>query len=121
MQLECGHVFHANCVLKLLKNKWNTLKISFAFMHCPSCKAEIKETRCKPINDELQKLNYLKKQVEQKAIEVAENEGLPNAERLTTPGDPYEGKLLDLALHSCTFFECNDCKRPYFGGLADCQ
>ena len=38
IKLGCGHVFHANCVLKLLKHGWNTLKISFAFASCPSCK-----------------------------------------------------------------------------------
>ena len=38
-----------------------------------------------------------------------------------TPGDPYEGDLLGLALHSCSFFECYDCKKPYFGGMVDCQ
>ena len=36
--LLCGHTFHADCVLKLLRHKWNTLKISFAFMNCPTCK-----------------------------------------------------------------------------------
>ena len=24
-------------------------------------------------------------------------------------------------MHSCTFYECHDCKKPYFGGMADCQ
>ena len=54
-------------------------------------------------------------------MDVAQNQGLPSAERLTTPGDHFEGKPLELALHTCTFFECHECKKPYFGGLADCQ
>ena len=117
----CGHVFHADCVLKMLQTRWSTAKISFAFMQCPTCKAEISETRCQPIMDELTKLRDLKKKIEKLAMEVAEGQGLPNSERLTTPGDPYEGKMLELALHSCTFYECFDCKKPYFGGMADCQ
>ena len=71
--------------------------------------------------DELTKLRELKTKIEKLAMEVAEGQGLPNSERLTTPGDPYEGKMLELALHSCTFYECFDCKKPYFGGMADCQ
>ena len=37
----CGHVFHANCVLMLLTHKWSTLKITFGYLDCPSCKQEI--------------------------------------------------------------------------------
>ena len=90
-------------------------------MQCPACKAEIEETTYEPIVNELAQLRNLKAQVEKMALEVSEVQGLPNAERLTTPGDIYEGKELELAMHSCTFFECNDCKKPYFGGTADCM
>ena len=24
-------------------------------------------------------------------------------------------------MHKCTFYECFKCKKPYFGGLIDCQ
>lgn len=34
-KLGCGHVFHTNCVVNLLKHRWTILKISFAFMSCP--------------------------------------------------------------------------------------
>ena len=44
------------------------------------------------------------------ALNVAEKQGLDQDERLTKPGDRFEGKLLDLAMHSCTFYECFDCK-----------
>ena len=38
VELGCGHVFHANCVLELLKHRWASLRITFAFMNCPQCK-----------------------------------------------------------------------------------
>jgi len=41
VRLTCGHVFHANCVLMMLKHKWSTTKISFGYLDCPSCKQEI--------------------------------------------------------------------------------
>lgn len=59
--MTCGHVFHANCVLQLLKHRWSTLKISFAFMQCPTCKAEIDETQCEEIVAELKDLKNKKK------------------------------------------------------------
>lgn len=42
-RLECGHIFHANCVSDLLKHGWSSLKISFAYLSCPSCKTPITE------------------------------------------------------------------------------
>ena len=120
VRLGCGHVFHSNCVLQLLQHKWNTLKISFAFMACPTCKQEIKETTCPEINAEIARLSQLRDNLEEMALEVAENQGLHLSERLTTAGDPFEGDLKGLALHSCAFYECHDCQKPYFGGMIDC-
>ena len=37
-----------------------------------------------------------------------------------TEGDIYFGKLQEFAMHQCTFYECDECKIPYFGGLQDC-
>lgn len=73
-------------------------------MSCPSCKQEIEETSCELINAELKDLHQLRHSLEKMALEVAENQGLDKDERLTTPGDHYEGKLLEFALHSCSFY-----------------
>ena len=54
-------------------------------------------------------------------MQAARNQGLDQSERLTTPGDPYYGDLKSLAMHSCAFYECFDCKKPYFGGMVDCE
>ena len=40
-RLSCGHVFHTGCLMQLLRHKWSTLRITFAFMSCPSCKQDI--------------------------------------------------------------------------------
>ena len=121
VQLGCGHVFHANCVLKLLQHRWSTLKISFGFMACPSCKQSITENRCEEIKTEMDSLKELRTQIEKIALEVAENQALANDESLKQEGGHYEGNLLELAMHTCAFYQCNDCKKPYFGGMIDCQ
>ena len=41
VRLDCGHVFHANCVSQLLEHGHSTMRISFGYLDCPSCKAEI--------------------------------------------------------------------------------
>ena len=122
VKLECGHVFHADCILQLLKHKWSTLKVSFAFLCCPSCKAEITVfgVNSRRIKIMIAELQSMKDDVEKKALEVAKNQGLDKSERVQEGGD-YHGKLLEFALHSCAFYQCFDCEKIYFGGMIDCQ
>ena len=90
-------------------------------MTCPTCKQEIRETSCLEVNQELEQLREMRNTIEHLALEAAENQGLNQSERLITEGDPYFGDLKRLAMHSCAFYECHDCKKPYFGGMVDCQ
>ena len=63
--LGCGHVFHANCVLQLLKHRWPTLQISFAFMKCPTCKQDIDKIHgSRDLMSELEKLKKMKTSIE---------------------------------------------------------
>ena len=93
VQLKCGHVFHANCVLKLLKHRWNTLKISFNFACCPACKApiEIEETSSKLISAELRKVYGFKSEFERFVLAVAKDQGLEKEAALLAD---YNGNLL---------------------------
>ena len=63
VQLTCGHIFHANCILELLKHKWATLRITFAFMSCPSCKQPIQVEHVDEIADEVEKLTILRSDI----------------------------------------------------------
>ena len=89
-------------------------------MNCPSCKQEITETKCFEIQTELNALQKLRESMHKIALDVAKNQGLDKDERLTRPGDHYEGDLLKLAMHNCAFYQCYDCEKPYFGGMVDC-
>ena len=121
VQLSCGHIFHANCVKQLLQHKWSTLRITFAFMSCPSCKAPIDIEHVPEIALELRKLNALRSQVQTKALKMIKKQGLDKDERLTTPGDFYYNNLTAFAEAKASFFECAKCAKPYFGGLIDCE
>ena len=68
-------------------------------MACPSCKSDIVEVRCPEIQQELESLRQLRMLVEKLALEVAENQGMANDERLRRQEDFYEGNLLALAMH----------------------
>ena len=121
-RLSCGHIFHTNCVVQLLKHRWSTLRISFAFMTCPSCKQEIElKDLSKPILEELSQLLGLKKVVEILAMMNAREQGIFEDPRLTDKSDYYYGKRQIYANDKCSFYQCYKCKVPYFGGLRDCE
>ena len=121
VQLLCGHVFHANCMLKHLKQKWKTLNINFSYLACPTCKQEIMETKCEAIKKELAESKSLKRKVEKMALEQAEIHGVFTGKLLKSFGDNFEAKLRSHAMQACAFYECSDCKEPYFGGIVDPQ
>ena len=51
-------------------------------------------------------------------VEAAE---LRKSERLFDPEDEYFGDFAGLAMASCTFYMCQRCENPYFGGMIDCR
>jgi len=121
VQLGCGHIFHANCVLELLKHKWATLRISFAFMACPSCKQPIEANHVYEIADEIEKLTILRSDLQVKSMKIARSQHLDKDPRLTTEGDYYCGRLMQFAEAKVCFYMCSKCEKPYFGGLIDCE
>ena len=121
VRLTCGHIFHANCVVELLKHKWSTLRITFAFMSCPSCKRAIDVQHVDEIQDELEKLNILRSEIQVEAMKICKKQSLDKDPRVTTPGDFYYNNLMAYAEAKVSFFQCSKCEKPYFGGLIDCE
>ena len=73
------------------------------------------------LTDKLIEQLKVKMEVLTSSILMAVEEGYDKTGRVVTEGDIYHNQLADFALHNCTFFECFDCKRPYFGGMMDCM
>lgn len=106
----------------MLTHKWSTIKISFGYLDCPSCKQEIFiDYRVPILTKKLIEQIGVKAQVLELAMQMAIQEGYDKTGRVVTEGDLYFGKLADFAMHNCTFYECNKCKSPYFGGMEDCM
>ena len=120
--MVCGHVFHVNCVLLMLQHKWTTLRITFSYLNCPSCKQPILvDYRVPILTDKLVEQISFKARIMGLAVQMATEEGYDRAGRVVTQGDQYFGKLTDFAMHNCSIYECYRCKEPYFGGMEDCQ
>ena len=100
VRLACGHVFHANCMLQLLDHRYTTLRITFGYLDCPSCKQEIALDYKVPIlTEQLLKHLELKYSIMRQSIKQAKKDGHHLVGRVVTPGDHYYGKLADFALH----------------------
>ena len=121
-KLACGHVFHVNCIVGLLKAGCATLRLNFDFLKCPLCRdCQIDLFTIEEIAAELRPLVSLKAKVEKMAISNCEAQGVFSDRKADLEvGGAYHGRRLDLAMKSCTFYKCHDCQKPYFGGLIDC-
>ena len=119
--LNCGHIFHANCLLMLMNHRWTTTKMTFGYLDCPSCKQEIKLSYYVQIlTSKIREQFRLKTKIIELSTQKAIEEGYDKEGRVVTEGDIYYGKLAEYALHQCTFYECFKCKQPFFGGMQDC-
>ena len=121
-RLSCGHIYHTNCLINQLKAKWSTLYYTWRFMNCPECNQEISLTRLsKPIAAELGPLIGIKKKVQAIALESAQRQGLLDDPAFSEKGSEHYGKQQKTADAKCAVYPCHECKKPFFGGLRDCE
>ncbi|CDW84412.1 myc binding protein 2 [Stylonychia lemnae] len=64
---------------------------------------------------------WLFENVRKQALERAVIEGIDKDERLANPEDRFYNDLQEYALYKLAFYQCFDCKKPYFGGKRDCE
>lgn len=50
----------------------------------------------------------------------AEHEGLDQDERVKDPNSEYFNNISKFAFDHLNYYECFDCKEPYFGGHKQC-
>jgi hypothetical protein len=117
MILECGHVFHRQCLHQQLDAKWSGVRIGFNHIQCAMCRAEISMPELH-LDDALRnKINEalaLKKKIETRAMEKVKEDSLFNDFK----GSDEE--LLKHAMEKLAFYKCVDCSEPYCGGMVDC-
>lgn len=120
IKLDCGHVFHYSCIRKKLSERWpsrtciTTLytyiagaRITFGFSDCPLCKQPIAHTS---LQDLLGPIILLKKEVESKATQRLEYEGLSKSDDITDPKGRFYKKPTEYAMDKFSYFMCFKCK-----------
>ena len=91
-------------------------------MSCPSCKQHIElKDLSRPIAAVLGPLIGLKKKTEELALINAEKQGILKDPRVVEESGDYYGRPQEFANQRCSVYQCHGCKKPYFGGLIDCE
>eukprot|EP01084_Bolivina_argentea_P260596 440128_1 len=117
IKLECSHLFHEDCVISIYQiNTYdfeqNGKHISFSHFMCPLCKQSMKHSKLRQFNIELK---ILKKRI----AEIGEMR-LKYDKLLNDNENLEKSKLLELIMQKYTFYLCNKCNKPYYGGKMEC-
>ncbi|CDW80922.1 e3 ubiquitin-protein ligase [Stylonychia lemnae] len=120
VQLECNHIYHIECIMKKVMGRWPGPRIVFGFLDCPGCKGRIKASKCEPLNRELALALKIEEEVIKKAVERSKYEGLEKDPRIADPNDIYYNNIQKYAMYKLAYYQCFQCKIPYFGGMKDC-
>ncbi|KNC53818.1 uncharacterized protein AMSG_12273 [Thecamonas trahens ATCC 50062] len=116
VKLGCGHVFHAMCVDRLLKAKWSGPRINFGFWACPLCKDARFEHPA--LEEAIAPLRELEEKVKSKAKLRARASGL--AEDAAVMAE-YGDDVVAAAMARFAYYQCYECKEPYYGGAVACE
>ncbi|CAD8052967.1 unnamed protein product [Paramecium primaurelia] len=120
IKTECGHIFHEECIFKKLDSKWNGYRIIFNYCTCPLCKKFL-DIKHKEIKNKINEALQLKLHVQELCLERLHIEGMKQAQELIDPKSQYYQKPQEFAMDKFCFYECFKCKKPYFGGIKNCQ
>jgi len=130
----CGHFVHADCVATKIEKRWPSVRITFGFLDCATCKMRMTSESfptSKRIRDLLVPIEKLHADISARAVARLQIESLDKDIKLTDPTSPYYNKPLEFALASFAFYQCwkflqhkgpgaPKCCGYYFGGLRGC-
>lgn len=114
VQLDCKHIFHEECLIRVLEGKWSGPRINFEYIKWPGCKTEMSCSN-KTVAKHIKKAKKLQKTIFEIAMKRAKHEGIDKDDRLQEA--PYNGELLPYAMARLSYYMWFKCKKPYFGGL----
>ena len=115
IELDCGHIFHFQCIQKRLniKQYYDSPNVNLSFAKCPLCNIKISHNSL--LKNELKEIQILYRDLEQRAYNQLKKE----YGQSIINNDPE--KNIKYAMKRYAFYYCHICKVPYFGGLASCR
>ncbi|GBG30129.1 E3 ubiquitin-protein ligase MYCBP2 [Hondaea fermentalgiana] len=102
--LSCGHAMHVNCVRRRFEAEKSAERASLTFSRCPVCKTDMAHPEA--LESEFLAINELRSSI-QGVLDEARGRASP--EEALLEDDAY------------TLFYCERCRRPYYGGMRQCE
>eukprot|EP01112_Ceratiomyxa_fruticulosa_P019235 TRINITY_DN626_c0_g1_i2.p1 TRINITY_DN626_c0_g1~~TRINITY_DN626_c0_g1_i2.p1 ORF type:complete len:753 (+),score=87.02 TRINITY_DN626_c0_g1_i2:295-2553(+) len=118
IQLECGHVFHYECVRKKVSNGGSGKRITFGFLDCALCQRRMSHPA---LEADMKPFLELYETVLDKALSRLKMMGQERCPELTTPGSRWYNNIEGYVMNRFSYFPCFKCKQPYFGGERVCE
>jgi hypothetical protein len=115
LQLECGHLLHQHCIEAQIKSRWSGSRITFGFLECSLCRADLKH----PQLEELTAADFkLRDKVTKLSVEeLVRNEGEEGAQALA---DKAGEELGAFARRNFVVQLCKECDQPCCTGAVEC-
>lgn len=117
IRLDCGHVFHAECLREKINMANTSARIIFTHLECPLCKKHMSHPALKK---ELKGHVELFEKVKAKALQRLKFENL-EGDLMLKPGGKFSGDPLGFSMKKFAYYLCFKCKQPYFGGHRACE
>ena len=54
-------------------------------------------------------------------MKVSKKAELIDMQPVTDPHSQWYNKSQEYVISKCTFYQCNSCSKPFYGGLIDCE
>lgn len=109
-----------DCIRQRVNNRWEGLAINLKYANCPSCNQWIDAPNHNWIHALIHNAKELERKIKEKCILRAKHEGMDYDERLKDPKSEYFENLEKFAFDHLNYYECYECKEPYFGGRKQC-
>jgi len=109
-----------DCIRTRLHKRWDDLAISLKYALCPTCNQWMSAPGHEWLEKKVNEAKELEGKILEKCVLRAKHEGLDLDERLQDPKSEYYKDLPKFAFNHLNYYECYECKDPYFGGHRQC-
>lgn len=120
VRLDCGHVFHGGCMRQQISVRGQPRLTFGTNVSCAHCRAPISPPTHEAFKDALEPVLTLQAEVRKKALLRVRAEGKEEDPEIAEVGGRFYKDPLAWGMHHLTYYQCFTCKKPYFGGLAEC-
>lgn len=121
---NCGHGFHYQCLKNNLEKKHHTKRITFGYLNCPECRAEIDLKNMKN-DDPIRKLldncvNEKKNMAELIKKNIYDDINI-NLKELDDENHRFHKKPIEYGFSIYSIYPCFKCKKHFIGGRVACD